>query len=661
MKELLPATARPSSGRTSRTSVSIAVALLCLIGLNHVFNANPLRLPLGRHSCHHDDLLPYGLFPKTDDPFHFLPCTRETVPPTLDDPDAAATWAARFNPDPLTWNRGGPTGEGIYLCGYLDVPLDYTNQTDPRIARLAVTKFQVSGPGGGKSERTLVVNPGGPGGSGTGLVWRATDDFSPRFTDYQYDVLGWDPRGVNTSLPRAACFPFNANRDRWSLLHGQYHEVAGPGHLELADALNEAIFQACYEQLGDLGRFLSTTFVARDVEEIRKALGEPELTGYFVSYGTGIGQTWANMFPDSVGRLILDGTEYVRDHRQVGGFGYTALDNATDAWHDGFLGECLHAGPAHCALAVPKVNASSPVQLHDLDARMHALLSSLIARPIPGYTPSTGPSIITYSALVSSIYSAMYNAASWPALAQMLSELEDGNATLATTFINSWEYDPRDPSSCPSPSSPSPLSPSTDELTDLVICADSADAPEWSSPGGPQHLSWWSSLWASMTTRSWISGNSRFYNVFSCRHFNTFWPQPAELYRGDLNNSLSNPILLIAETYDPATPLRNGRRLLHEMGHDNSRLIVHHGYGHSSRDRSVCTDAIAKGYLLKGEVPGEMETDCFADGKPYLYGVDEEWVIVDAEGEVELKRDPVEVWMEHVETMAVWGGRRVGV
>ncbi|PWY89866.1 alpha/beta-hydrolase [Aspergillus heteromorphus CBS 117.55] len=634
-EELPPPTAQPSSRRTSKFSLIVALVLIYGVGL----------------SKHHDLHHPYGLFPQPDDPFRFLPCTRATVPPALDDPDAAATWASRFDPDHENWNWGGPNGDGIFLCGYLDVPLDYTNQSDPRIARLAVTKFQVSGPHGGKSERTLVVNPGGPGGSGTGLVWRATDEFSQRFTNGQYDVLGWDPRGVNTSLPRAACFPFDANRDRWALLRGQYREVAGPGHLELADALNEAIFQACYEQLGDLGRFLSTTFVARDVEEIRKALGEKDLTGYFVSYGTGIGQTWANMFPSSVGRLILDGTEYVRDHRKVGGFGYTALDNATDAWHDGFLGECLHAGPEHCALASPKNGTAGPVRLADLDARMHDLVSSLIHRPIPGYTPSSGPSIITYSALVSSIYGAMYNAVSWPALAQMLSELEDGNTTLAAHFIEAWEYDPRDPASCPSSSSSSrsspSLSPSTDELTYLVICADSADSPEWLTPDGPQELSWWTSLWESMTNQAWISGNSRFYNVFPCRQFNRFWGQPAELYRGDLNQSLANPILLIAETYDPATPLRNGRRLLTEMGHANARLVVHHGYGHSSRDGSACTDGIARGYLLTGQVPEEGETDCFADERPYLYGVKK-------------RDDPVALWKAHLETLTAFGGRRFG-
>lgn len=90
-----------------------------------------------------------------------------------------------------------------------------------------------------------------------------------------------------------------------------------------------------------------------------------------------------------------------------------------------------------------------------------------------------------------------------------------------------------------------------------------------------------------------------------------------QVYRGDLNATLSNRILLIGETYDPATPIHNGRRLFEEMTSKNARLIVHHGYGHSSRDRSNCTESIKRKYFLKGELPESGVTDCFADSKPY--------------------------------------------
>lgn len=629
--------------------VASATGLLCVAAW---VNSWPLFAWMPALSpCHFDDPIvvhsPYGTFPRLDDPFLLLPCTNATLPPVLDDDNARSSWIKLFDPNPEHWSWGGDivdqvihegdpyAGRGIYLCGYLDVPLDYLNRSESRIVRLAVTKFQVSGlaredgtsvsSAGHKSARTLVVEPGGPGGSGTSYVWREAERVTRLFSQGQFDVLGWDPRGVNTTLPAISCFPYDADRDHWAMLYGRYREGSPSprAQLELDDAMNDAIFRACWEIHGDLPRFMSTASVARDMEEIRIALKEDELTGYLVSYGTGIGQTYANMFPGSVGRMVLDGTEYVRDHRLLGGFGWTALDNVTDAWHDGFLGECINSGPEYCALAEPV--DSQAVTIDDLEERIKLLLESLLHRPIAAYTEFSGPSLITYSSLVALIYACMYDATTWPILAIMLSNLEAGNSTLAATLLeyNMWEYDPTLPVA-------TNRRPSSDELGSLVICADAYDAPL--PPGG---LDWWESLWANMTQKSWISGNSRFANVFPCRHFVDYWPEPAEVYRGDLDHKLHHPVLLIAETYDPATPLRNGRRLFEEMG-ENARLIVHHGYGHSSRDSSNCTDSIAARFILTGEVPDEQETNCYADEKPFLYGTDKRG------------RDPGESWRKLV-------------
>ncbi|KAK8070786.1 hypothetical protein PG997_010989 [Apiospora hydei] len=576
---------------------------------------------------------------------------RARASPALDDPNPDTSWAKLFDPNPDHWNWGNRTasstsasernsdpyaGRGIYMCGYLDVPLDYTNKSDPRIARGWPKK----------TERTIVINPGGPGGSGTEYAWRAAEDITERLSGGRYDVLGWDPRGVNTSQPAVSCFPHDADRDRWALamLKHRVAAVSNKMQLDLMDAFNAARFRACWERHGDLGRFVSTAFVARDVEEIRKALGEEELTGFMVSYGTGIGQTYANMFPNSVGRLILDGTEYVRDHRLAGGFGWTALDNVTDAWHDGFLGECLKAGPEHCALA--KGAEGKSLTLFELDVWVRDILGDLISYPLPAYTEKSGASLVMYSEVVAAIYQSLYNPHSWKALAQMLYELGHGNTTLAGEFLEAlWEYDPTLPCATTS------KKPSSEELTLMVVCSDAYDDKERS-------LEWWNNQWKIMTKQSWIAGDSRFF-VFACQHYTTYWPKPAEVYRGDLNNTLKNPVLLVAETYDPATPLRNGRRLLGEMG-ENARLIAHHGYGHSSgRDRSACTDAHLKTYILDGTLPEDQETDCYADEKPYLYGVKREGGEAGSLAAVAVASgfDPVASWREHVRETRLLGPR----
>ncbi|KAJ3017944.1 hypothetical protein HKX48_003270 [Thoreauomyces humboldtii] len=517
------------------------------------------------------------------------------------------------------------------MCGYLDVPLDYTNVSDSRIARLAVTKYQTAGmSSAGKTKRTVVVNPGGPGGSGTQSVWDKGEARSLTYSDGEFDVLSWDPRGVNASLPAASCFPYKADLDRWLLIARPYYESSFDSpmaQLQIVDAMHEAIMAACLKKLGDFPRFVSTAFVARDLEEIRKALGEEELTAVMFSYGTGIGQTYANMFPDKVGRMVLDGTEYVRDHRLVGGFGWTALDNTTDAWNDGFLGECVRAGPAHCSLAIPHPSHSKarPVDLAILQTRMQKLFHSIMLRPVPGYTDASGPAVLTYPVLIEGLYHFMYDPGTWPAVAEMLSQLEGGNATMALQMLHEelfWQFHPAMENTKPKfhPSRGRQLpGGGTRESGLLVICSDSfyAPVPPGASTAIPS-LDWYLNLWQNMTTQSFIAGNSRFHDILPCRHFASNWPSgPAETYQGDLNHTLNNPVLLIAEPYDPATPLRNGRRLAKEMG-ENARLVVHHGYGHcSTRSPSTCTNAVARNYILHGQLPTHPETDCYADSTPY--------------------------------------------
>ncbi|KAI0893659.1 Alpha/Beta hydrolase protein [Annulohypoxylon nitens] len=560
----------------------------------------------------HSDLSPYN------DSFHFIPCTNATIPPSLDDPDPLKTWASLFEPDPRRWSWGNATGSkprfrrGLYLCGFLDLPLDYLNATDERIVRLAITKYQVSGPyatKSSKSDRTIVIEPGGPGGSGTNQVWREAEALTEGLSDGQFDVLGWDPRGVNISQPSLACFPHDSYRDHWKLLKGRYRVEVPPRpieHLKLLDAMNNATFYACHKLYGDFGRFVGTGSAARDLDEIRKALGEDQLTGYFVSYGTAIAQVYANMFPDNVGHLILDGVEYVKYYRSLGGFASHSLDNVTNAWNDGFLGHCARAGPDKCALAKPAEGENNTVTIETLRSRTQKLLNSLLRQPTFGYSERFGPTLVTYSQLVFSIYVVLYSPRLWPNFARMLYELEAGNSTRATAIIDdSWNdlalsFPSRKPSSL--------------ELPWMVICADSYHS--YKKEEEEVGLVWWDNLWRNISTQSWIS-SFQITTVLQCRHYRTYWPDPPDVYQGDLDRKLKTPLLLVSGTYDPATPLSNARKLLGEMGR-NARLIVHHGYGHTSReDPSDCTDNYKKAYILRGDIPLDQEIHCDATQKPF--------------------------------------------
>jgi hypothetical protein len=168
------------------------------------------------------------------------------------------------------------------------------------------------------------------------------------------------------------------------------------------------------------------------------------------------------MFPERVGRMVLDGMEFVKDGRTPWGWATSSSDNVTIAFEDGFIGECIQAGPEQCALATETViNTSHYDSLHsELLDRLDKLFRGLVAKPIPGYT-SHGPGLITYEYLTSWLYTILYHPAIWKESAKILADLEKGNATLAleATEQIAWSYKPgmdRDPSS--------------GELLSMVVC-----------------------------------------------------------------------------------------------------------------------------------------------------------------------------------------------
>ncbi|CAD6892325.1 unnamed protein product [Tilletia laevis] len=543
-----------------------------------------------------------------------------------------------FSLVPCYPNGGGNSSH--WKCGYLDVPLDYTNKSDSRTARLAVVMYQV---GEKKSEKTVVINPGGPGGSGTYYSLRAGETISRNYTDHTMDILGFDPRGVNMSTPSWSCFQQDGYRDRWTALTSQFPETSKTPieHLRLTDAYATATWSACENTFGDMGRFLSTAFVARDVDSIREALGEETLNAYMVSYGTNIGVIYSQMFPDRVGRMLLDGVDPADQARTVEGWGKSAIGDIEKAFIEGVLGECVRAGPKACALA-----KDEHITVDDLKNSTYALFDRLKTYPLPATHPKLGPGVITYETVDSIIYSALYNSASWPMLARMLSELQDGNGTLALQ-MQSWNFDPllskkkkRGGGDSPGWAGVHVPETSSEELTSAVVCSDSYDSPR-------HNLSWWNELQAEMVQQSPLGGSMNWEYVIGCRSFKT---KVAEVYRGTFNHTLRNPILLIGETHDPATPLRGARHIHDILGRGNSRLVEHHGYGHSSRDRSEgCTERIKRELFLLGKVPERDVTECFADGKPYPLPSEDEGKKNVAGEEVEMGGVPsfgMEEWAE---------------
>jgi pimeloyl-ACP methyl ester carboxylesterase len=211
-------------------------------------------------------------------------------------PDAGAiTWGPCSDPNLQAFNA---------QCGFLSVPLDYSNPSGPQI-QLAVSRILHTS-GSTDYQGVIVANPGGPGQSGldlnASLVSALQGEGYTAAAD-DYDWIGFDPRGVGSSQPAISCNPNYFSPDRPSYV------PTSPALTRYWLGQSEAYAQACDDvsvQQSALLRHMTTRDTAMDLDRIRQALGQTRIAYYGFSYGTYIGQVYATMFPTHVGRLILD-------------------------------------------------------------------------------------------------------------------------------------------------------------------------------------------------------------------------------------------------------------------------------------------------------------------------------------------------------------------
>ncbi|MBO0869252.1 MAG: alpha/beta fold hydrolase [Micromonosporaceae bacterium] len=206
--------------------------------------------------------------------------TAAAAPPTID-------WGACTDP---TLQQAGA------VCGLLSVPLDYAHPTGTRI-QLAVSMVRHTTPDS-QYQGIMLVNPGGPGGSG--LVYSFLGQFVPNNAGDAYDWIGFDPRGVGASAPSLTCDPDYFGPDRPD------YQPSTPALLDTWLSRTASYAAACKAQGAALLPHMSTLDSARDMDSIRAALGQPQLNYYGFSYGTYLGQVYATLFPQRVRRMVLD-------------------------------------------------------------------------------------------------------------------------------------------------------------------------------------------------------------------------------------------------------------------------------------------------------------------------------------------------------------------
>ncbi len=219
-------------------------------------------------------------------------------------PVAQASPAPEFTPAPVQW--GPCAAERLATagaeCGFVEVPLDYDDPAGATI-RVAVSRVRHTVPDA-EYQGVMLVNPGGPGGSGLGLS--LLGGAIPNGVGASYDWIGFDPRGVGASEPALSCIPDYAGYNR-----PDFQPEAGTEQAWLDRS--EAYANACAENGGPLLDNLTSIDNVRDMDTIRRALGQEQINYYGFSYGTYLGQVYSTLFPDRVRRIVLDGVVNSRD------------------------------------------------------------------------------------------------------------------------------------------------------------------------------------------------------------------------------------------------------------------------------------------------------------------------------------------------------------
>ncbi|MGW1832467.1 alpha/beta hydrolase [Streptomyces tubercidicus] len=461
-------------------------------------------------------------------------------------------------------------------CASARVPLDYRNPGG-RTIELAVIKRPATDPR--RRLGTLFFNPGGPGGPGT-VQMPQTYPLFPRELRERFDIVSWDPRGIGSSTA-VNCFATPREATTWI--------VSKPIGFPVG-ARERAAWTAAYRDLGrrceqrdpQLLRHVSTADTARDLDRLRQAVGDPQLSYLGISYGTFLGATYANLFPGRVRAMALDSTidpqawtNHASDRSpRLPTFLRMGTDLGAAATLDQFLARCGATTTARCAFS-----AGSPKATRD---KFDRLMRRLREHPVGTWS---------YGRTVGDTVNSLYN-------------VHPGWALLAGRLQTLWQGRTPAPSPLPAaPPIPYPHPYLGDEQAAAVFCSDS---PNPRDPGAYHALEEFSARRAGDAGRFWTWAGE------PC----ATWPAlAANPYRGPWNKPTAHPILVIGTTYDPATPFSGAQAMAEELAH--ARLLTHHGYGHTAlTNPSTCVNAYESRYFITGTLP-PPGTACQQDTPPF--------------------------------------------
>ncbi|KZO95359.1 alpha/beta-hydrolase [Calocera viscosa TUFC12733] len=528
------------------------------------------------------------------------------------------------------WNTGvsdSSIGSGIswsscadlteFDCAYFAVPLDYSDPQPDEQVSLALRRYPATAL---KKDYmgTLFINPGGPGGSGTASVVNQGPVLS-KILKGRYDIMSWDPRGVNMTTPSLDCYPTEYDEymtEQLSNHLGLPFQARGEGGaaaelalLKKTDTYYRAGIGSCAKNgNAKMLKSVSTAYNVRDMVRMLEALGEDErgLQYWGFSYGTILGATFSAMFPEKVHRVMLDGVSSARFYTtDMFEWGRSGMDDTNKVWK-GFLSTCATAGPDRCALAKGNDTESSIL------ARFDKMVDSLVEQPVPAAWGGVTSGIITASDVIQAVFKALYAPKIWPHLASVLAALEAGDPYPIVAYVNepSPQGDPliarRDPldnifkrhmTKTWSPITTEAIMCSdTDQTVAHAGAPDSATFAEYSRELGK--LSITGETWA-----HWV-GKCRLWNVTATEAYRGPWKVEQGLKQTNF------PVMFLGVTADPVTPLSAAKDMSAGFGPDSATLLIQDGFGHcSTAHPSLCTAKTVAAYFLEGKVP-EYGTVC---------------------------------------------------
>lgn len=269
-------------------------------------------------------------------------------------------------------------------CARLAVPLDRA-EPEGRTIGMAVARLRATGP---DPLGTLVVNPGGPGGSGLSMVALGPLSFPPEITE-RWDVVGFDPRGLGASEP-VDCL----DEDRRAELANEDLPDDSAAAAEVVEAAEAEMAEGCRADDAELAERMGTSWVVDDLEALRVALGDEPLHFLGLSYGTRIGAVYAQRYPEQVGAMVLDGA--VSPDRALGTLPLGQATGIRRAY-EAFLARC--AARSDCPLGP------------DPATTVAALIDRLDAEPIT-YEGPDGEETLDGERLVTGIVTSLYDASS---------------------------------------------------------------------------------------------------------------------------------------------------------------------------------------------------------------------------------------------------------